>query len=436
MDRRIAWVIGTSFACVAFANAQPPAGTGYYPAAPGPVMALPSNVLFPEPTMPQMPGAGMGEPPPRFPVDENGNRAINWFYSQTDIMFGWTRDAGGRALGSSGDSFGRGVLGEANTSSFGPGNEFDSAFGVRTTAGYWITPARKVAFEASGFVFERQTAGFSASSNADGLPVLARPFLDATTNAENARNIAYPGAFTGRMDVLSSMRVYGADAGWVFNTIERDNLSVDFTAGFKFVSLIENLNSSDFTQALPNGLLVFNGNVLNAPAAIGTNDHVSTQNRFYGAALGLRLSGDFERLTYSLGGKVGLGWMRQSQTTSGITTLYADGITPTQTAAGGMYVLPSNTGRYVRTQFAAVPELSLRLGYHLTNRVGVYIGYDLLYLSNAVRPSDALNQPINPSLLPTTQNFGVPFGPTSPTGGINSSNFLLQAITGGFSVVF
>ena len=101
-----------------------------------------------------------------------------------------------------------------------------------------------------------------------------------------------------------------------------------------------------------------------------------------------------------------------------------------------MLIFPTNSGRIVRTEFAAVPELNLKLGYRLTRRVSVSIGYDLLYMSNAVRPGDAITQAINPSLLPSGTNFGVPFGPISPTPGISSSNFLLQAVSGGLSVVF
>ena len=435
MNRRIAWAVGISFAFTAYAVAQPPAGTGYYPAAPGPVMALPSSVLFPDPAQQTMP-MGPTEPAVRYPVDEFGNRAVNWFYSQTDLLFGWTRDKGGRALGTTGNTFGRGVLGEVGTASLGSATDFDSAFGVRQTIGYWINPSRTFGFEVGGFAFERQTTGFSVASSPDGNPVLARPFFDATTNSENARNVAFPGAFSGRIAALSSQRIYGADAGFVVSSFERDTWTVDFLAGFKFVSLIESLTTSDFSTALPNGLLTYNGGFFNAPAAVGTQDFVSTQNRFYGATLGLRLSGDYERLSYSLSGRCGLGGVRQSQTSSGTTTLFGDGVNASSTSAGGMLIFPANSGRIVRTQFAALPELNVKLGYRITRRMSVSIGYDLLYLSNAVRPGDAITQAINPSLLPSGTNFGIPFGPVTPTGGINSSNFLLQAVSGGFVVVF
>ena len=213
-------------------------------------------------------------------------------------------------------------------------------------------------------------------------------------------------------------------------------IAVAATYGFKFVSLVESLSTSDFSSALPNGLLTYAGGFFPPPAAVGTHDYISTQNRFYGPSIGLRLSGDYERITYSVSGRCGLGWVRQSQTTSGSTTFFADGVTPTSTTPGGMLIFPTNSGRIVRTEFAAVPELNLKLGYRLTRRVSVSIGYDLLYMSNAVRPGDAITQAINPSLLPSGTNFGVPFGPISPTPGISSSNFLLQAVSGGLSVVF
>jgi hypothetical protein len=441
MDRRIAWAIGITALTAAAATAQPPAGTGYYPAAPGPVMALPSSVLFPDPVGPPGgpggPGVpGYGEKPPRYPLDENGNRAINWFYSQTDLLFGWTEETSGRPLATTGSIFGRGVIGEPGTTSFGSANDFDTAYGVRQTVGWWFTPQRNIGLEASGFVFERKTSGFSVSSDAAGNPVLARPFVDATTGQENARNIAYPDAFAGNITALASQRVYGADIGFVIGMRERETFNVDLLGGFRFLALIENLDTADYSQALAGGLLAFNGALAGAPAAVGTNDHVSTQNRFYGPSFGVRAAGAWNRVTYQVSTRIGLGWVVQSQATTGTSTFYADGITPTTTTAGGMLIFPQNSGRITRTQFAAVPEFGFKLGYQLTRRMGVYMGYDLVYLSNAVRPSDAVSQPINPTLLPTGQNFGIPFGPISPVGGFNNSDFLLHSITGGIQIVF
>ena len=111
MDRRIAWAMGITLLTAAMATAQPPAETGYYPAAQGPVMSLPSSALFPDPVGPTGgpggpagPGVGYGEKPPRYPLDENGNRAINWFYSQTDLLFGWTEESSARPLGTAMDN--------------------------------------------------------------------------------------------------------------------------------------------------------------------------------------------------------------------------------------------------------------------------------------------------------------------------------------------
>ena len=47
-----------------------------------------------------------------------------------------------------------------------------------------------------------------------------------------------------------------------------------------------------------------------------------------------------------------------------------------------------------------------------------------------------VKQPINPTLLPTGQNFGIPFGAISPVGGFSSSDFLLNSISGGIQIVF
>jgi hypothetical protein len=119
----------------------------------------------------------------------------------------------------------------------------------------------------------------------------------------------------------------------------------------------------------------------------------------------------------------------------GTTTFLADGVNVTTGAAGGMFVQAGNFGRSIQNKFAALPELNVKLGFQLTRRVSIYGGYDLMYLSEATRPQDTINRSINPTLLPSGPNFGVPFGPAAPQG-FATTDFLLQAVHGGLMIVF
>jgi hypothetical protein len=439
MGRRIIWAAGLSALVAGYATAQQPGpgpGAGFYPAAPGPVLSLPSNVLFPDPVPPPtgMPGSGFAEKPPRYPVDESGNRAINWFYSQSELLYGWVNKGDSRPLGTRGNALGRGVLGEPGTSSLGATDDFDSAYGFRQMIGIWLVPSRKFGFETGGYVLERQTAGFTATS--DGSAILARPFYDASTDSENARLIAFPDGFRGTVSALGTTRNYGLEANFIFNAMERDAFSLDFLTGFRFLALEENLTVRDRTQAFNAGLVAYNGVLAGNPAAVAVTDRAATANRFYGMALGLRASGEYTRISYSLTTKISLGGVRQRQFTEGRTDFFPDGVTLGNSTPTGMLYYTNNSGLQNRTKFAVVPELGLKLGYRITNRISSYIGYDVIYLNDAIRPSDTVSRSINPTLLPTSPTFGVPFGPNVPTAGIRTSDFLLQTFSSGVMVVF
>jgi hypothetical protein len=447
MRLRSIWTIGLSFAAAGVVSAQnpgpmaPPAmpGPGFFPAAQGPVMGVPSSLVFPDPS-PHMPGpsAPYSEKPPRYPVDENGNRAINWFYSQSELLWGWTNGGENvRPIATRGNTLGLGILGEPGTSSLGDIDDFGRANGFRQTIGIWLTPSRKFGFEVGGTVLERRADGFTvASDGSPGSAILSRPFFDATTDAENARLIAYPGAFTGRIDAQSRQRTYGLESTFIFNAIERDGFSLDLLSGFRFLALEEGLTVTDRSKAIGVGLISYNGMLSGPPGAVVIRDRAATANRFYGYSIGLRASGEFSRVSYAVQTKIALGAVRQRQFTEGSTSFLPDGSTVGNVTPTGMLYFPANSGLQNRTKFAVVPELGLKLGYRLTHRISTYMGYDVTFLSDAVRPTDTLSPSINPTRMPSSPTFGVPFGPNVPTGGMRTSDFLLQTFSSGVMVVF
>ena len=51
-----------------------------------------------------------------------------------------------------------------------------------------------------------------------------------------------------------------------------------------------------------------------------------------------------------------------------------------QTAQGGLLTVPgTNIGRFSQSRFAVVPEIGLNLGYQVTQRMKVFVGYNFLY---------------------------------------------------------
>jgi hypothetical protein len=45
-------------------------------------------------------------------------------------------------------------------------------------------------------------------------------------------------------------------------------------------------------------------------------------------------------------------------------------------ASGGLFALPSNMGSHHQSDFAVVPEMEVKLGCDLTNRITVYLAFD------------------------------------------------------------
>ena len=91
---------------------------------------------------------------------------------------------------------------------------------------------------------------------------------------------------------------------------------------------------------------------------------------------------------------------------------------------------PTNNGKQSATRFAVIPEVNLNVGYQVTRRAALLIGWSFLYASNVARPGDQIDRNINPSQfpsitgVPTTTLIGVPRPPQ-----INANDFWPRAST-------
>lgn len=339
------------------------------------------------------------------------------------------------ALGSTGPAGGLGVLGTPGTVGVhGPRNlDYGTFAGLRIGGGRWLSSARTFGVEGSVFLLENRSVGDTAVGN----PVLARPFFDTSTGTENVRVLTAPGAFAGGLSMSSSSRLWGADAGGVLRLTEgKQAWSLDAVGGFKFLSLEESLQITDFAQVLPGGgVTAFNGVGQAAPARTDVSDFFSTQNRFYGAGLGLRVGWTSERWFGGLTGKASLGTTRQTVNVNGSSTLSGTVIAPA-TVSGGLLAVNSNIGSGSRNGFSVVPEVSAKLGYRLTQNLSVVGGYQFLYWTNVVRPGDQMSRNLNPTRIPTSINFGVPFGPVQPATPFATTDFWMHGATVGFQLAF
>src|SRR5439155_21040374 len=128
-----------------------------------------------------------------------------------------------------------------------------------------------------------------------------------------------------------------------------------------------------------------------------------------------------------------LGDMNEQLVVNGFTNVVAPGGVATS-LPGGLLALASNITRTTHDKFAIAPELTLTLGYQLTQRISTYVGYNVLYFSRVLRPGDQIDPVINPIFLPLSNNFGGEFGPIRPANTFKETDFWTQGVTFGLSI--
>jgi hypothetical protein len=88
-------------------------------------------------------------------------------------------------------------------------------------------------------------------------------------------------------------------------------------------------------------------------------------------------------------------------------------------------------GRATNSVFALVPEGTVKLGLK-SDRSRFFVGYNFLYLSDAVRPGDQVDRRINPVQIPMLNPGGAFAGPDYPRAQVNQTDFWLQGLVVGF----
>jgi opacity protein-like surface antigen len=321
--------------------------------------------------------------------------------------------------------------------------KFPRFSGARLTAGYWLDDSRQFAIEASGFALERRSAGFNIRGDEVGSPVINIPVYNTIPYAPPGRTGGLPpaedglpasltenadrfdgnaGVFTGGVKITNSLRLWGADATGVATFFRNSSWTVSALAGFRYLDLSESFN-------------LFYDSVGRGGVYLGQSgtawDQFKTSNRFFGATLGLRtlyLNGPF---SIEMSGRLGIGANYQViDIGGGFTSL--NYITPIGGGPQGVFAQPANEGRYSAVDFAVVPEAQIKFGYNLTPSARITIGYDVLYESSVVRPTDQINRN-----LPKGQTFqqgGTVSSSTSPTRLFNTTDFYAHGISAGLSV--
>jgi hypothetical protein len=204
--------------------------------------------------------------------------------------------------------------------------DYGSLSGGRFAAGLWLDEHAVFGLEASGFFLGRASTRASFSSGFDGSPRLDIPIFNAGTGQEDLIELSTPGETTGRIDIASSTRLWGAEGNLYVNLYRDNRFSFDLLAGFRYLDLQEVLTIDTSTAALGLAEVAFGGDFFGAPSAVTTSDRFATRNHFYGGQLGARAEWTYGRLYCNLLGKVALGGTHEVSEIAGSSSLVIGGV--------------------------------------------------------------------------------------------------------------
>jgi len=298
----------------------------------------------------------------------------------------------------------------------------DSTQGLRGEIGTFFDPSGR-----DGVLLRFFSVGsnsLSYNSTPDSEPVVMRPFNNTLLAGNVPGNVAinFPNSSlilldgtVGTLNATISSDVYGGDILFRKLILRDPAGRLEFLGGYQNARLAERLfidsrtigNRDSGTAGFENQL----------------TDRFQTINRFNGMALGL--NGVLRERNWSLSGmvKLGLGNMERNVTINGDSVIQ-EVVNPGNRNAitNGLLARNTNDGNYIDNTFVVTPETNLTLGYRLTPRLEVTVGYTYLGLPKVARVADQLD-PNLASNLSTP-----PSGPSTPTFSLTDGNYALHSL--------
>jgi len=235
---------------------------------------------------------------------------------------------------------------------------------------------------------------FTLGSAVDDLETVG---LEATYLFTGTRTASAPGGFappgpasdplTG--DASLTNRITGWEVNGVMNLAAGPDLRVNALAGYRYFMANEGLRL-DRVGRIP-GMDDQPGSMLAAA------DQFDAHNRFHGGQLGLHADYNRGVVFVETVGKVAFGQATNVVAVSGQSVIVTPGypVPVVRVSSSGVLGGPSYPMRCVHSGFAVLPEATVKLGCRLRDRSRVYLGYNLQYLSEAVRAAEQIGSELN-----------------------------------------
>jgi hypothetical protein len=197
---------------------------------------------------------------------------------------------------------------------------------------------------------------------------------------------------------------------------------LDFVHGYRYLQINDSINVYDkIVSTDPSGSIPLG-------TTITGQDQFTARNQFQGWQFGFLGEQVAGRFTFGGGAKIGIGNIHQVVKIAGRNTVQIPGLDPVS-RAGSLLTQPSNIGRYANDAFGFVPEVNFNLGYQVTQRLRVNLGYTFLWINRVAESGRQINTSIDENQL-----FGLPG--TQPTFHFKESGFWAQGMNLGIDYRF
>ena len=316
-----------------------------------------------------------------------------------------------------------GELGQADTQILVGGDSIfkDVTAGGRLQLGTWLDDQQSRSLVFRGWFAGEESFGFARSQ--DTLPVIARPFLNASGNqpeAQDTQLVVFPDRASGSLSIQGDSNVYGADVSVRQLWYGQHGIEVDFLYGYQFLRLDENLTISTSSVSLDDDFAPLG-------STLAIRDQFDIENEFHGGQVGLASRArhgcwSFQSLT-----KVAFGSLGRTADLQGATTTGIDGTVAT--SSEGLLVRDTNSGKRTDHTFGWVPEIDLTVGWHRFPQWEVTFGYHVTAVSDALQVSGA----IDPNLAVNLTDPLV--GREAPSNAFRYDTFYVQGLHFGLEYV-
>jgi hypothetical protein len=320
----------------------------------------------------------------------------------------------------------------------GSGLGLGTASGFRINAGLWRPTDGRLGVEIGGLYVAPLSNNTFVRSSDLGVPLIARPFVDARNGTEQVLLVSSPAFARGEASVRATTTFWGIEANGLLNVYRTcddpcRSWSLNLLAGYRFIEFSEAIRVSSRSTLLPGRTSPFAGTVVAAPTTIEVHDLFEALNKFHGGQVGVQSQFSSGRWFVGVTGKAAFGVTSTRQTVEGqsIATNTTTGFGAQ--SLGGLFATASNIGRYKQDQFAIFTDVNVSLGYNFTRWFTATVGYNYMHLSAVARPGTAITGRTDPTLLPTSALYGT--GGGAPQAFNNRvDDFWLHGLNFGFVV--